>query len=195
MSREQKILDAAEKLFSERSFDGVGIDAIGKEAGIVGSGVYRHFNSKQDILATLMDKAIDALLIDMPQPSGDPHEDLRLLVQTHVDFALGRARLADIWQREHHNLESDHRRRFARRQHQYIERWVTCLEACYPGNERDTLLAAIRAMHVLMSSDTTRRQGTKPAPNLAALLSSLTLSALEGLAREPSQAAGHSINS
>lgn len=181
MPREQKILDAAEKLFSERSFDGVGIDAIGKEAGIVGSGVYRHFRSKQEILATLIDQATDSLLMQLPPPSDDPHDDLENLVTVHVRFCLERARLADIWQREHHILASEHQRRFARRQHQYIERWVQCLDACYPGHTRDELAAAIRAMHALISSDTTRRSGSRPAPDLQGLLTRLTLSALEGL--------------
>lgn len=181
MSREQKILDAAEKLFSERSFDGVGIDAIGKEAGIVGSGVYRHFASKQEILATLMDQATDAVLMHLPPPTDDPQQDLRALVATHVQFSLEHARLADIWQREHHILSSDLHRRFTRRQHQYIERWVGCLDACYPGHSREELLAAIRAMHALITSDTTRRSGSPQAADLADLLTRLALSALDGL--------------
>lgn len=181
MSREQKILDAAEKLFSERSFDGVGIDAIGKEAGIVGSGVYRHFASKQEILATLMDQATDAVLMDVPPPTEDPRVDLRGLVSTHVQFCLDHHRLADIWQREHHILASEHQRRFNRRQHQYIDRWVTCLDACYPGHPREVLVAAIRAMHALISSDTTRRSGSPQVADLAHLLTHLTLSALDGL--------------
>lgn len=181
MSREQKILAAAEKLFSERSFDGVGIDAIGKEAGIVGSGVYRHFSSKQEILAMLMGQATEEMLVRVPPSSGNPHADLRALVATHVEFCLSHARLADIWQREHHILSSEHQRRFDRRQHQYIDRWVTCLDACYPGHQRTDLLAVIRAIHALISSDTTRRSSSPPPTDLDALLVRLTLAALEGL--------------
>lgn len=181
MSREQKILAAAEKLFSERSFDGVGIDAIGKEAGIVGSGVYRHFASKQEILATLMGGVADALVARLPEDTDDPRAALRTLVKTHVEFCLSHRRLADIWQREHHILSNEHQRRFDRRQHLYIERWVTCLDACYPGHPRENLLAAIRAMHALISSDTTRRSASPPPADLAGLLTRLALSALDGL--------------
>lgn len=172
---------AAEKLFSERSFDGVGIDAIGKEAGIVGSGVYRHFASKQEILASLMDQATDALLMHTPPPSGDPLDDLRQIVTLHVRFCLQRNRLADIFQREHHILDSEHQRHFTRRRHQYVERWVECLDVCYPGHSRSELLAVVRAMHALMSSDTTRRSDARPAARLEELLTSLTLASLEGL--------------
>jgi AcrR family transcriptional regulator len=182
MRREQLILQAAEKLFHERSYDGVGVDAIGKEAGIVGSGVYRHFASKDEILAALIDQATDALLTRLPEPSSDPREELRQLVTAHVEFAIGHERLADIWQREHHNLQKTDQRGFLRRQRRYIDRWVACLEACYPGHSREELLAAIRALHALITSDTTRRTGSRAPAQLPALLTALALSALEGLA-------------
>ncbi|KQY58219.1 TetR family transcriptional regulator [Aeromicrobium sp. Root495] len=184
MSREQKILQAAERLFSERSFDGVGIDAIGKEAGIVGSGVYRHFSSKQEILATLMDEVIDAMLLQVPETTDDPRADLRALVAVHVRFCLGRAQLADIWQRENHLLTDDHLRRFTRRQHQYIEHWVGLLDACYPGHPREDLVATIRGVHALMSSDTTRRAGSRPPADLESLLVRLAMAAMDGLRTE-----------
>jgi AcrR family transcriptional regulator len=182
MRREQQILQAAEKLFHERSFDGVGVDAIGREAGIVGSGVYRHFSSKEEILVALIDQAADALLIQLAEPDPDPRQELQQLVTAHVDFAVNHERLADIWQREHHILEHTDQRGFLRRQRRYIDRWVACLDACYPGHSREELLAAIRALHALMTSDTTRRMGSKAAPRLPELLTALAMSAVGGLA-------------
>ena len=63
-----------------------------------------------------------------------------------------------------------------------LDRWVACLDACYPGHTREELLAAIRALHSLMTSDTTRRTGSKAAPRLPELLTALAMSAVEGLA-------------
>ena len=54
MTRDDQILAAAEKLFFERSFDGVGVDEIGRVAGTSGSAIYRHFPSKDAILAALL---------------------------------------------------------------------------------------------------------------------------------------------
>src|SRR6266545_135552 len=184
MGREQQILQAAERLFHERSFDGVGEDAIGHEAGIVGSGVYRHFSSKEEILAALIDQAADALLMKLAEPDPDPRSELRQLVTAHVDFAVNHERLAGIWQREHHILQQTHQRGFLRRQRRYIDRWVACLDACYPGHSREELLSAIRALHALMTSDTTRRTGSKAAPRLPELLTALALSAVDGLVLE-----------
>jgi AcrR family transcriptional regulator len=180
--REELILRAAEKLFHERSFDGVGVDAIGKEAGVVGSGIYRHFASKEEILLALMDRATDELLVRIAEPKDDPREELANLVAAHVEFALSHEKLADIWQREQHILNKVHQRSFARRQHRYVERWATCLDACYPGHSREELLATIRALHALMTSDTTRRAGSRPPADLSKLLVALAMGAVEGLA-------------
>jgi len=181
VSREQAILEAAERLFAERSFDGVGLALIGKEAGIVASGVYRHFGSKQEILATLIDRASDAVLEYLAEPDPDPVSELHNLVSAHVEFCIKRSRLADIWQREHYILQNEHAQHFTRRQQRYIERWLACLDQCYPGHRREVLTAAIRGAHALISSDTTRRSGSRQAPELPRLLTTLTLASLEGL--------------
>lgn len=91
MSREQLILRAAEKLFHERSFDGAGVDAIAREAGIVGSGVYRHFRSKDEILLALVEQAVDALLERVGDPLGDPLDELESLLIAHAEIAAGAA--------------------------------------------------------------------------------------------------------
>ncbi|WP_181780005.1 TetR/AcrR family transcriptional regulator [Pseudonocardia pini] len=182
MSREQQILDAAEKLFAERSFDGVGVDAIGREAGVTGSAIYRHFDGKDEILAALFDEATDALLLSVGEPGGDPWEELSRLVKAHVEFSVGRRRLSVIWQREQRALSGAHERSFRRRQRRYIDRWVDCLDRCYPGHARDTLVAAIRAVHALMFSDSARPDGVREPTALPALLTGLTVAALDGLA-------------
>ncbi|MCG7207409.1 TetR/AcrR family transcriptional regulator [Streptomyces arenae] len=182
MKREQQILRAAEKLFYERSFDGVGVDAIGKEAGVTGSAIYRHFESKDEILEVLFDQAIDALLVKVGEPEGDPREELARLVNAHIGFALSHERLAAIWSREVRALSGTGQRNFLRRQHRYVERWVDCLAVCYPRRSRDELVSAVRAVHGLMMSDATRPPGGKRAPQLHALLVDLALAALEVLA-------------
>ena len=55
-STRDKILDAALILFSEKGYDGVGVDLIGENAGIKGPSLYRHFKGKEDILNSLIEK-------------------------------------------------------------------------------------------------------------------------------------------
>ena len=55
-STRDKILYAALTLFSEKGYDGVGVDLIGENAGIKGPSLYRHFKGKEDILNSLIEK-------------------------------------------------------------------------------------------------------------------------------------------
>lgn len=43
----QRIVDAAARLFRDKGFDGVGVDAIMKSAGLTHGGFYGHFDSKE----------------------------------------------------------------------------------------------------------------------------------------------------
>ncbi|MFE2998624.1 TetR/AcrR family transcriptional regulator [Nocardia sp. NPDC059246] len=185
VSREQRILEAAEKLFSERSFDGVGVDAIGKEAGVTGSAIYRHFSNKEEILAVLFDRVTDALMVRLGEPSHDPRDELARLVGAHVEFVVTHQRLAAIWAREQRTLTQANQRNLLRRQRQYTDRWITALDKCYPGHHRADLASTMRALHALITSDATRPPGGNRSPELQGLLANLALAALEGLSQPP----------
>ena len=51
-----RILDSALTLFSEKGFDGVGVDLIAEKAGLKGPSLYKHFKGKEEILDTLIDR-------------------------------------------------------------------------------------------------------------------------------------------
>src|SRR5690349_2366764 len=52
-ARKERILVAAAALGAARGFDAISMADIGAEAGIVGSGIYRHFDSKTAILVAM----------------------------------------------------------------------------------------------------------------------------------------------
>lgn len=52
-----RILESALTLFSEKGYDGVGVDLIAENAGIKGPSLYKHFKGKEDILDALIEKA------------------------------------------------------------------------------------------------------------------------------------------
>ena len=52
-----RILDSALTLFSEKGYDGVGVDLIAENAGIKGPSLYKHFKGKEEILDALIEKA------------------------------------------------------------------------------------------------------------------------------------------
>ena len=55
----QRIVEAAARLFRDGGFDGVGVDAIMKEARLTHGGFYGHFVSKDALMAEAMAHALD----------------------------------------------------------------------------------------------------------------------------------------
>lgn len=53
----ERILDAAERLLSERGFSGTGIAAISRESGLPASSIYWFFSSKEDLTASVIERA------------------------------------------------------------------------------------------------------------------------------------------
>ena len=56
MTTKDRILDSALTLFSEKGYDGVGVDLIAEKAGIKGPSLYKHLKGKEDILDSLIEK-------------------------------------------------------------------------------------------------------------------------------------------
>ena len=54
-----RIVETAARLFREKGFDGVGLDAIMKEAGLTHGGFYGHFTSKEDLAAEAVAHALE----------------------------------------------------------------------------------------------------------------------------------------
>jgi len=187
-TRDQEILRSAERLFFERSFDGVGVDDIGRAAGLSGSAIYRHFSSKDEILAALFDKVMEAILVRMGVPDPDPHEDLDRLLRAYVDLSVKYERLAAIWIREQRSLSERYRRQHDRRQRRINDRLVDSLERRFPNRTRDEIVTAARGLQLLMFSESLRPAGGRRAPNAEDILLSMataSLSALEDCAATP----------
>src|SRR6266567_7248448 len=82
--RKERILVAAAALGARRGFDAISMADIGAEAGIVGSGVYRHFDSKTAILVAMADRVMDRLMtaaVQIIAVSPGDREALSLLVR------------------------------------------------------------------------------------------------------------------
>lgn len=147
------ILDAAKRLFFERGFDAIGVDELGAAAGVTGPGLYRHFKSKEEILATLFDEAMDRLLMLSGPRHEDPLEDLRRLADAHVTFALDDPALLSIYSREDRSLSEAYRRRLHRRQRQFVERWRASLaDVIQPATDERLTEAAYALIGMILST-------------------------------------------
>jgi AcrR family transcriptional regulator len=181
VTRDEQILDAAEKLFFERSFDGVGVDEIGRVAGTSGSAIYRHFPGKDAILAALFDKVLDTLLVKIGEPEDDAVADLEKLFRGFVVVARSHERLVAIWLREQRSLAERYRRDHDRRQRRITERWVTCLQRNHPDRSADDLITATRGLQLLLLSEALRPPGGRRAKQAEDLLVEMAMSSLAAL--------------
>jgi AcrR family transcriptional regulator len=185
VKRDRKILDAAQRLFHERGFDAVGIDEVGEAAGITGPAIYRHFSGKDEILGTLFDEAVDALLVAVgDEEFEDPFEELSFLARAHAQFVLEHQVLASILIRDDRSLAEPFRRRHHRRERPYIERWISCLGRCYPDRGTDELTSATFAILQMLNSPGTWPKGARKTEGLADLLAEMALGALSVLGED-----------
>jgi AcrR family transcriptional regulator len=178
---DEHILAAAEKLFFERSFDGVGVDEIGKVAGSSGSAIYRHFSSKDAILAALFDKVLDTLLVRIGEPDEDPAAELDKLLRSFASLAKSHERLVAIWLREQRSLGQQYRREHDRRHRRITERWIDCLQRCYPERTTDEIITATRGVQLLLFSEALRPPTGRRAKNAEELLVQMGRSSLSAL--------------
>src|SRR5688500_3082847 len=61
-SRRDEILRAAAQLFAERGSRAVGVDDVGAAVGVTGPAIYRHFASKDAMLAEMLLRISETLL-------------------------------------------------------------------------------------------------------------------------------------
>jgi AcrR family transcriptional regulator len=151
--RKERILMAAAELGAARGFDAISLADIGAEAGIVGSGVYRHFGSKTAILVAMADRVMDRLMTgaaEIVATSPDDRQRLSRLVRDHIEVALTDRDALAVYHREVRTLPAGERRRLSRSQRHYIEEWVHLLAPLRPdladGEVRLAVHAAIGAI-------------------------------------------------
>jgi AcrR family transcriptional regulator len=121
---------AAAALGARSGFDAISMADIGAEAGIVGSGIYRHFGSKTAILVAMADRVMDRLMDHAAKiiaAGSDNQQTLSMLVRDHIEVALTDRDALAMYHREVRTLPEDERRRLSRAQRHYIEEWVLLL--------------------------------------------------------------------
>jgi AcrR family transcriptional regulator len=151
--RKERILVAAAALGAARGFDAISMADIGAEAGIVGSGIYRHFDSKTAILVAMADRVMDRLMtraVEIVSASPDDRQSLSMLVRDHIEVALTDHDALAVYHREVRTLPEEERRRLSRSQRHYTEEWVHVLAPLRPdladGEVRLAVHAAIGAI-------------------------------------------------
>jgi AcrR family transcriptional regulator len=170
--RRDRILRAAVTLRAERGYHAVSMADIGGAAGIVGSGVYRHFESKSAVLVALLDDVMERLLQSAADAVGSGRPDAEVLaelVRGQVSFAVDDGLLLRLYQQEVHTLPEADRRRLRRMQRHYVEEWVHTVRELRPELPDAPARARVHAAIGAIQSAVTWTAGL-PREELRALL-------------------------
>jgi AcrR family transcriptional regulator len=179
-SRREQILRAAAQLFAERGSRAVGVDDVGAAVGVTGPAIYRHFASKDAMLAEMLLRISERLLAGgserVAAAGSDPMAQLRALVDFQVDFALDNPALITVQDRDLGSLADADAAEVRRLQRRYVEIWVTVLARLHPAADAATCRARAHAVFGLINS-TPHSAGRLTRPAMAVLLTGMARAA------------------
>jgi AcrR family transcriptional regulator len=178
-TRREQLLATAADLFAARGFHGVSVAEIGAACGVSGPALYKHFASKDAILAEMLVSISEELLgVGRQRVAGadDAAGALRALVAWHVDFALARRSLIVVQDRDWESLPQEARERVRTLQREYVDVWADQLRRVHPGLPTDRALATAHATFGLINS--TPHSALLPEEQMRALLSEMAARAL-----------------
>jgi AcrR family transcriptional regulator len=185
--RRDALLSSAAQLFAGRGFDGVSIEDLGSSVGVSGPAVYRHFPSKQAVLAALLVGVSEGLLAggrEVVSAAEDDASALAGLVRFHVDFALRDPDVIRVQDRDLGALTPQDRESVRDLQRRYIDLWVDVLARLRPSTDRAELRLRAQATFGLLNSTPHSARSVSSA-RTRALLEEMALAALNGSATKP----------
>jgi AcrR family transcriptional regulator len=179
-TRREQILATAAELFAARGFHGVSVADLGAACGVSGPALYKHFASKDAMLAEMLVSISERLLSvgteRVAAAAGDPDAALRALVDWHVDFALRHRPLIVVQDRDWESLPVEARERVRTLQRAYVDLWAAELRRLTPGLSSAAARARAHAVFGLINS--TPHSGRLPDAEMRRTLTAMALGAL-----------------
>lgn len=158
-SRQAQIVTEAARMFAEFGYHGVSIEDLGAAVGISGPALYRHFSSKDALLAEML-VGISQSLLDSGREqvakNDPPALTLAHLVEVQLDFALNEPELIRVQDRDLASLNTTDAGKVRRLQRAYVELWVDQL---VPRLSRDEARVRVQAVCGLINSTPHLRGG------------------------------------
>jgi AcrR family transcriptional regulator len=133
--RREAILTSAARLFARHGYPATGIDEIGAAAGITGPGVYRHFDSKNDVLNEVVGRAVERLVTGVADVVDEGDSDwavLEGLVRNMITSVLADRAGWAVVVREQRHLDHENKRALARAHRLHVEEWAHALAGARP---------------------------------------------------------------
>jgi AcrR family transcriptional regulator len=155
VSRRDDILATAAQLFARRGFHGVSVADLGAACGMSGPALYKHFPSKDAVLAEMLVNISEILLEEGHRrvaAADTATEALSSLIAWHTDFALANKSLIVVQDRDWSSLPDDARERVRALQRAYVDLWAQQLIVLDPDLEPKQAQARVHATFGLLNS-------------------------------------------
>ncbi len=166
--RPDQLVAVATRLFAERGYQSVGIDDVAAATGITGPSVYKHFDSKLDLLVPVMmngAKELQDAADHAISQAKDDREALRRLMASYAEFSFAHSDVMDLLIAETAHLPEPEHSTIREAQRAYIAQWASLLERVHPSiplsHARVRLQAALsvtndvaRTPHLRANADT-----------------------------------------
>ena len=149
------MLREAGRLFAQRGFHGTSVADIGTACGISGPAIYKHFPSKDALLARLLVDISEQLVEGgraVVRDDSDPRRALAALVDFHTDFALAEPDVIRVQDRDLASLSDNDRAVVRRLQRAYVELWTDVLCQAQPPLGREVARLRVQAVFGLLNS-------------------------------------------
>ena len=167
-----RVLREAARLFARSGFHGTTIEDLGAACGISGPALYKHFSSKDAVLARLLVGISEQLLgggREVVGAAAGPADAVRALVAFHADFATAEPDLIRVQDRDLANLSADAAARVRDLQRAYVQVWAEALRLVRPGLDGPEARAQVHALLGLLNSTPHSGSGSGARARLVAM--------------------------
>jgi AcrR family transcriptional regulator len=120
------IIQAAAQIFRHKGYHGTSMQDIADSVQLQKASLYHHVSSKQEILLSILDKALEGLIEDLEQivvSQLPADQKLRKAIQSYIERMMKDADLAAVLLLEYRSLEPEQRHNHVTRRDRYESLW------------------------------------------------------------------------
>ncbi|HJQ77630.1 MAG TPA: TetR/AcrR family transcriptional regulator [Acidimicrobiia bacterium] len=131
----EDVVRAAGRLFAARGYHGTSMRDLGRELGLLGSSLYAHVDSKQDLLVDVVEEGarlFEASAEKALATEGTAAARLEALIAGHVDVVIDNIEVSRTFLNEARMLDGEHRRRILEARDHYEEAFRSVIRAGKP---------------------------------------------------------------
>jgi len=176
------ILESAAQVFCKKGYHGASMADIAMDVGLQKATLYHHFGSKQEILAELLDRAMEIVTENMTQVlllDCHPDEKIKLAMQAYLQVLCEQPDLSSVLLLEYRSLEKELYKRHIVNRDKFEKMWRDLIrEGVDSGILRsESVSMTVRAMLGVMNWTITwyRSEGKLSGKEIADLFSNLFL--------------------